>query len=215
MESTPLPRWILRSAWLLSCAWPLSLHTAILMDAADWAPWLTALAAALAALLWALAVHRLYVMFFAAGIIVFLAALVVTAPMILLFAPPVIINLVLAVIFGMSLLAQRTPVISVFARLEQGELPADLTRYTRQLTWIWTIFFVTMAVTAIILALFGPVKSWSFFTNVVNYMLVVLLFVGEFLYRRRRFRHYHHATLLELVQNVRGAGLLSRQKPAR
>lgn len=215
MESTPLPRWIPRSAWLLTCAWPLSLHVAILMDAQDWAPRLTALAAALAALLWALAVRRPHALFCAAGIIASLAWLMLTAPMLLLFSPPVAINAALALVFGASLRPQHEPVISIFARFEQGKLPPDLVRYTRQLTWIWTTLFTAMAAITLILALAGAIKTWSLFANIVNYALVALLFVGEFLYRRWRFRHYHHATLAELARNVRSAGLFSSQKPPR
>jgi uncharacterized membrane protein len=216
MHSTPTPGWISRSALLLICAWPLSLHMAILLHAQDWAPRLTALAAALAAVLWALAARRRSVLLWAAAVIACLAWLVWAAPQLLLFAPPIAINTALALVFGASLRPQHEPVISVFARLEQGELPADLARYTRRLTWTWTALFATMAATSLVLAVAGTLQTWSLFANVINYALVALLFAGEYLYRKYRFRHYRHATLAQLVRNVRSAGLFSaRNRPMR
>lgn len=121
------------------------------------------------------------------------------------------INAALACVFGASLRPGRDPVISLFARMEQGALPPDLARYTRLLTWIWTCLFTAMAGIALALALFGPLSLWSTFTNLVAYALVAALFVGEYVYRRRRYRQYHHATLIELIANVRSAGLFARK----
>lgn len=214
MESAALPRWIHRSAWLLACGWPLSLHAAILLGKSDWAPRLTVLVAVLGLVLWALATRRAHAAFVSGVIAALLGILMVTAPEVLLYAPPVLINAALAVVFGMSLRAPRVPVISVFARLEQGILPPDLAYYTRWLTWIWTVFFAAMAAIAVVLASFGSLDAWSTFSNIINYVLVGLLFVGEYFYRRRRFRAYRHATLMELVQNVRRTGLFALQRPA-
>jgi uncharacterized membrane protein len=79
------------------------------------------------------------------------------------------------------------------------------------LTLVWTALFAAMAAVALALALAGSLATWSTFTNVVSYLLVAALFAGELAYRRRRFRQYRHATLLELVRNVRNAGLFTRR----
>jgi uncharacterized membrane protein len=123
----------------------------------------------------------------------------------------VLINLALAIVFGNSLRAPREAIITKFARMEHAELPADLALYTRRLTLVWTALFAAMAAVALALALAGPLATWSTFTNVVSYLLVAALFAGELAYRRRRFRHYRHATLFELVRNVRNAGLFPRR----
>ena len=41
--------------------------------------------------------------------------------------------------------------------------------------------------------------------------LVAAVFVGEYAYRRLRYRNHRHATLLELVASVRSAGLFARK----
>ena len=84
--------WIRRSVLLLACAWPLSLHYAIVFAAPEWPARVTATALALGALIWAIASGRMATAVAAAGITVLLGATVLYAPHILLFAPPVIIN---------------------------------------------------------------------------------------------------------------------------
>lgn len=204
--------WIRRSALLLACAWPLSLHAAILFAGPPWPARVNAAALALAALLWAIADARASAAIAAAGFAALLGAAVAYAPQILLFAPPVAINAALAVFFGASLRRGREPVISIFARLEQGaDLPADLARHARLVTWLWTLLLAAMAGLALALAIWAPLEAWSLFTNVVIYALIAALFVGEYLYRRLRFRQYRHASLPALLRNVRGARLFARR----
>ncbi len=197
-----------RAAVLLACAWPLSLHCAVLLDAAQWGPRLTAIAIVLAAALWAAATRRALP---AIGVALAAVAAALAAPAILLYAPAVLINLALAFAFGRSLRAPREAAITTFARMEHAELPADLALYTRRLTLVWTALFAAMAVIALVLALGGSLAVWSTFTNVVSYLLVAVLFAGEHAVRRWRFRQYRHASLLELVRNVRNAGLFARR----
>lgn len=197
-----------RAGVLLACAWPLSLHCAVLLDAAQWGPRLTAIAIVLAAALWAAATRRLLP---AMVISLVAAASALAAPEILLYAPPVLINMALAIVFGSSLRASREAVITTFARMEHAELPPELALYTRRLTLLWAALFAVMAAVALALALGGSLATWSTFTNVVSYLLVAALFAGEHAYRRWRFHQYRHATLLELVRNVRNAGLFTRR----
>lgn len=201
--------WIRRSVLLLACAWPLSLHYAILFAAPEWPARVTAAAIALGALIWAIADGRLTAEILAAGIAVLLGATVLYAPQILLFAPPVIINAALAVFFGASLRPGREPVIGVIARLEQGgNLPLDLARHARSVTWIWTLLLAAIATLAVAFAIWAPLETWSLFANVVSYALIAALFTGEYLYRRLRFRHYRHASLAALLRNVRSVNLV-------
>ena len=118
-------------------------------------------------------------------------------------AVPIAVNLVLCVLFGGTLAAGREPIIARFARLERGaDLPGDLARYTRTLTVLWTAFFAAMAAVSACLAAWGSTFAWSLFTNVLNYVLVVLLFVGEYVYRRLRFRHYSHLSPMEVMRRL-------------
>jgi uncharacterized membrane protein len=119
------------------------------------------------------------------------------------FAFPVVLNLSLAALFGRTLFGGREPMIGRFARLERGgELPPDLARYTRGLTAAWTVFFVAMAATSLGLAFWGTLLAWSLFTNVVNYLLVAVFFVAEYLYRRVRYRHHRHASPGEVLRRL-------------
>lgn len=128
----------------------------------------------------------------------------------LLYVPPVAINLALCWLFGRTLVGGRTPLIARFALMEQGTLTDELAVYTRRLTWLWTLLFAGAALASVVLALSGSRDAWSLFTNLVNYLLVAALFLGEFVYRRVRFRNYRHQPLLQLLRNVRRARLFER-----
>jgi uncharacterized membrane protein len=211
MTAPAAPRWIPRAALLLACAWPLALHGALLLGAPHWVPRLTAGALIAGAALWALAARRARSALHALGIALLAAWAVLAAPSLLLYAPPIAINAGLAAVFGLSLRPPREPVIARFARMEHAVLPEELCLYTRRLTAVWAALFAAMAGVALALALRGSLEAWSTFTNVVSYLLVAALFAGEYVYRRRRFRHYRHAGLRELVRNVRRAGLYARR----
>jgi uncharacterized membrane protein len=128
----------------------------------------------------------------------------------LLYLPPIAINLVLCWLFGRTLVRGRVPLIARFAILEQGTLSAELASYTRTLTWLWTLLFAGAAVASLLLALSGDRDAWSVFTNFLNYLLVAVLFLGEFAYRRLRFRSYRHQSPLQLLRNVRRTKLFER-----
>ena len=131
-----------------------------------------------------------------------LAILYFVEPRQLLFVPPVLINLLGGALFAASLRRGREPVISRIARLERGELSNELAAYTRRLTWIWTFFFALMALLCVLLALSAPLPVWSLFANFINYLLVALLFFGEFVYRRIRYRHYRHASPFQVIRRM-------------
>jgi uncharacterized membrane protein len=211
MMTPAAPRWIPAAALLLACAWPLSLHAAVLLAAPQWVPRLTAIALALAAALWAAARRRARAALGALGVALAAGTATLAAPQLLLYAPPVLINAALAGVFAASLRGGGEPVITRFARLEHDPLPQELALYTRRLTLMWAILFAGMGGAALALAARGSLEAWSTFTNVVCYLLVAALFVGEYAYRRWRFRQYRHATLPELVRNVRRAGLFARR----
>jgi len=128
----------------------------------------------------------------------------------MLYLPPVAINLGLCWLFGRTLARGRVPLIARFAILERGELSDELATYTRMLTWLWTLLFAGAALASLLLALSGNRDAWSLFTNLVNYLLVAALFLGEFAWRRLRYRGYRHQSPLELLRNVRRTNLLER-----
>lgn len=128
----------------------------------------------------------------------------------LLYLPPLAINLGLCWLFGRTLARGRVPLIARFAMMEQGTLTPELAAYTRMLTWVWTLLFAAAALASALLALSGNRDAWSLFTNFLNYLLVAVLFLGEFVYRRLRFRSYRHQSPLQLLRNVRRTNLFER-----
>jgi uncharacterized membrane protein len=106
--------------------------------------------------------------------------------------------------------------ISWFARLVRGtELAPDLARYTRYSTVMWTAFFVSMAAAAGALAVLATPQTWSLFANGIDYLLVGVVFVGEYIFRRVRYRHHQHRSLVEVVRTVARAGKLAPRRTAR
>ena len=128
----------------------------------------------------------------------------------LLYLPPIAVNLGLCWLFGRTLVRGRTPLIARFAEIEQGTLTPELAAHARTVTWLWTLLFAAAALTSLLLALSGDRDAWSLFTNLVNYLLVAALFLGELAYRRVRFRNYRHQSALQLLRNVRRARLFER-----
>jgi uncharacterized membrane protein len=138
-----------------------------------------------------------------ASVVLLAAAPLVADTDALLKLPPVVFNVALAVWFGRTLAPGEEPMISWFARVVRGtEVPADLVRYTRSWTVIWTVFFVIMAGVSAALAVLATAHTWSVFTNGIDYLLLGAMFVGEYVFRRVRYRHHEHRPFVEMVRTM-------------
>jgi uncharacterized membrane protein len=178
-------------------------HGAALAGRPEWMPGITATVALIIAFALVIAARepRLRIVWLIVAIAIALGWHY--APPLLLYAPPAALNVAFGVFFGVTLAPGREPRIASFARLERGgTLPPDLARYTRRLTWLWAGFFFGSAAAGLLLAGFAPLAVWSAFVNVVSYVAVAALFVGEYLYRKLRFPQYRHAPLATLVRIV-------------
>lgn len=120
---------------------------------------------------------------------------------------PVLVYCALLLFFASTLRPGRVPLISRFARMEQGELSAELHAYTRRLTLVWCVFFAAMAGLAMGVAAWAPLWVWSLHTFFFSYLLIAMLFLGEYVYRRWRYPHYRHASPWTLLRNVLNHGL--------
>lgn len=94
-------------------------------------------------------------------------------------------NAALALLFGRSLAPEREPLCTRFATLVRGPLAPPVTRYTRQVTVAWTLFFIAMCSISTVLFLFAPIAVWSAFANLLTLPLIALMFVAEYAVRRR------------------------------
>jgi uncharacterized membrane protein len=74
--------------------------------------------------------------------------------------------------------------IERIARIREPNLPDAAVRYTRIVTEVWCLFFVLNAV-ALYTALAADIEVWALYNGVIAYVLMGLLFAGEYLVRRR------------------------------
>ena len=107
---------------------------------------------------------------------------------------PILGYLAIAWIFGHTLRPGRMPLIERIARrIDQGDaIPSELVRYTRILTWAWTVVPLAIALVSVLLAQFATREVWSLFTNILGYVALAVLFLAEYPYRRWRYPHTPH-----------------------
>ena len=89
----------------------------------------------------------------------------------------------LLAVFGATLLPGREALVTTLARKMHATVPDDMAAYTRGVTWAWTGFFAAQLAASLALLLFAPLVTWSLFINVLNFPILVLMFVAESCYR--------------------------------
>jgi uncharacterized membrane protein len=104
---------------------------------------------------------------------------------------PVLVNATLLGAFGYSLVYPPS-MIERLARIREPELPAPAIAYTRQVTQVWCVFFSVNGTIALWTALWASAAVWSLYNGVIAYLLMGLLFVGEYCVRWN-FKRGHHA----------------------
>lgn len=115
-------------------------------------------------------------------------------------------NLALGILFGRSLTGGREALVSRFARLAHGgALSPARTRYTRQVTMAWTLFFAAMAGLSTALFLLAPPAAWSVFANLLTMPLLVLMFVAEYLVRIRMLPPEDRSGIADTIRAYRAS----------
>ena len=104
---------------------------------------------------------------------------------------PVLVNAALLAAFGYSL-ASPPSMIERMARLTEPNLPPAAIAYTRVVTQVWCGFFVVNGSIALGTAIWASPAVWSLYNGVIAYVLMGLLFAGEYLVRIR-FKRANHA----------------------
>ena len=82
--------------------------------------------------------------------------------------------------FGLTLRHGEMPMVSRFAGIVHGRLTPALSRYTRSVTWAWTLYFGSLAGLSLVLFWLAPIPVWSAFAYLLGMPLLVLMFVGEY-----------------------------------
>ena len=101
----------------------------------------------------------------------------------LLLLYPAFVSLSLLSVFGRSLVRPPT-VIERIARLSEPDLPPAGILYTRRVTQVWCVFFMANAGVSIA-TVFVSREAWLFYNGFLAYLLMGLLFAGEWLVRQR------------------------------
>ena len=104
----------------------------------------------------------------------------------LLLAMPVLVNITLLFGFGTSLLGDRMPAVERFARMTDPNLSPRRVLYCRQVTKVWCLFFLVNAAISLWLALYAPLAVWGLYSGGIAYLLMGLLFAGEYAIRKIR-----------------------------
>jgi len=120
-----------------------------------------------------------------------MAATVLTNDEVLLRCYPAAINAGMLLIFGMSLFNPPS-MVERFARVSEPDLAPAGVRYTRRVTQIWCVFFIANGVVSGYTALYASREQWIFYNGLIAYLLMGILFAGEWLFRRYWFATRMH-----------------------
>lgn len=119
---------------------------------------------------------------------------------------PLLIYTSMFALFATSLIPGKTPLITRFAALIRGENADALTivvqQYTRKVTQLWAASFMFLGLISLLLALYAPVITWSLFTNVISYIILILLFVLEYGARKRLVGEHMDYSIKEFVERL-------------
>ena len=105
---------------------------------------------------------------------------------------PVLVSVTLLCVFSISLVYPPT-VIERLARLHEPDLPVAGVAYTRRVTQVWCGFFIVNGSVSLLTALFASDAVWALYNGMISYAVMGVLFVGEWLFRKRVKAKASHA----------------------
>ena len=104
---------------------------------------------------------------------------------------PVLVNGALLGVFTYSLFFPPS-MAARFARMGEADLHPAAIGYTRRVTQVWCGFFAVNGAIALVTALWTSLAIWSLYNGLIAYLLMGLLFAGEYCIRQQ-FKRRHHA----------------------
>lgn len=117
--------------------------------------------------------------FFMAVLLLFIG---LTRTLNLMYWYPVIMNAVMLAVFGSSLKSKQS-FVERLARLQDPNLPNAAIAYTRKVTQIWCIVFISNIIISISLIELNKIDWWAIYTGGIAYLIMGIIFVGEWLIR--------------------------------
>lgn len=119
------------------------------------------------------------------------------------FLPPVLIPLALAYVFGKTLMGGQTAFItSIAQKIRTTPLAEKEKKYTRFITYMWVLFFLFLSIESMLVAFFYDMETWSYITNFLNYILVVLFVMFEYLLRRIILKNLEHPGFIGFIKQL-------------
>ncbi|KAA2285946.1 hypothetical protein [Arenimonas fontis] len=100
---------------------------------------------------------------------------------------PVVVNTVMLALFGWSLRHPPT-VIERIARLRHPDLPGQARPWLVKVTRAWCLFFVGNGAVALWTALAGSDAAWALYNGAIAYVLMGMMFLGEWWLRPKHAR---------------------------
>jgi uncharacterized membrane protein len=128
----------------------------------------------------------------------------VTDAGVMIIIPPAVMFAALFAFFAFSLRAEATPVVTRFAAvIRVEELCPEIRSYTRKATIAWSVFFLAMLMISLLLGLWAPLETWSWFSNFLAYVLIAVMFIAEYLVRRHSLKDHVDYSFLQFLRNLR------------
>ncbi len=118
------------------------------------------------------------------------------------YAPPLAAFVFMAFFFGRTLRPGVEPLITRVARTEHPDLPLAMARYTRALTWTWSLCFALLFFAALLSAPVLALDAWSRWVQGLGYLVPMALFLGEYAYRHYRFPNHRHDSIPRLILSI-------------
>jgi len=109
------------------------------------------------------------------------------------------VNTTLCWFFLQTLCAGRTPVITAIARAIHSDMPDSIVRYTRKVTMAWAIFFAMQVLCSLLIFIWASIHTWSVFANILHWPMIILMFMAEYICRKRCNPDFRHATMRQSV----------------
>ncbi len=116
--------------------------------------------------------------------------------------PHAAVHAALLAVFSGSLRRGQEPIVTGVIRRIRGPIPNELVRYGRQVTIAWCVYFAAQLVLSLVLFSAASLGAWSFFINVLNMPLLLLMFVAEYTYRSFRFRHLPRSRIVDMIAAI-------------
>jgi uncharacterized membrane protein len=111
----------------------------------------------------------------------------------------------LLVYFAGTLLPGHTDIVTRVAQRLNPHFHSGMRSYTRRVCIAWCVFFIAQIITSALLFWLAPVRWWLLFINALNVPLVLLMFLGEYAIRRRRFPGRQSTDLAAMIRGFRGS----------